>query len=99
VAFRVFTPLATDDVISAVRRLPDKFSAANLIPTSIFKQIIDVIAPFVVTLFNRLLAAGHFPAGFKETFLIPISEEAGTQTFVCIDQFRTCMCCRSYSNA
>jgi len=53
VTFRAFSPLATDYVINAVRRLPDKFSAADSIPPSIFKQIIDVIAPFVVALFNR----------------------------------------------
>jgi len=72
VTFLAFSPLATDDVINAVRRLSDKFSAADSIPTSIFKQIIDVIVPFVVALFNRSLAAGHFLAGFKEAFLTPI---------------------------
>jgi len=43
----MFSPLVTEDVINAVRRLPDNLSAADSIPTSIFKQIIDVIAPFV----------------------------------------------------
>jgi len=52
VALRAFSPLATNDVINAVRRFPEKLSAADLIPTSIFKQIIDVIAPFVVAQFN-----------------------------------------------
>jgi len=46
-----------------------KFSAADSMLTSIFKQIINVIAPFIVALFNRSLAAGNFPAGFKEAFL------------------------------
>jgi len=45
VAFRAFSPLVTDDVNNAVRRLTDKFSAADSILTSIFKQIIDVNAP------------------------------------------------------
>jgi len=87
VAFRAFS--ATDDVINAVRRLPDKFSVADSIPTSIFKQIIDVIAPFVVALFNRSLSAGHFPAGFKEAFRTPIAKKPGStsQTFVRIDRF------------
>jgi len=68
VAFRTFSPLATDDVINAVRRLPDTFSAADSIPTSIFKQIVDVVAPFVVALFNRSLAAGNFPVGSRRRF-------------------------------
>jgi len=36
-----------------------------------------VIAPFVVALFNQLLVAGHFIAGFKEAFLN--REEARTR--------------------
>jgi hypothetical protein len=84
VAFRAFSPLTTDDVISAVRRLPDKFSAADSIPTSVFKQVIDVIAPFIVALFNRSLAVGHFPAGFKDAFLTPIVKKPGLDiTDVC----------------
>ena len=59
--------------------------AANLLQTSIFKQIINVIALFVVALFNQLLAAGHFPAGFKETFLTPNVKKPGLNiTGVCL---------------
>jgi len=46
--------------------------------TSIFKQIIDVIAPFAVELFNRSVAAGHFPAGSRRRFS-PYREEAGAR--------------------
>jgi len=65
-----------------------RYIIADLIPTSIFKLIIDVIAPFVVALFNRSLAAGHFPAGFKEAFLTLIVKKPGStsQTFVRIDR-------------
>ena len=100
-AFQAFSPLTTDDVINAVRQLPDKFLAADSIPTSIFKQIIDVIAPFVVALFNRSLAAGHFPAGFKEAYITPIvkSQDSMSQMFRHIGQFRTCRCCQSSLNA
>jgi hypothetical protein len=76
-SLRAFSLLTTDDVITAVRRLPDKSSAIDPIPTSIFKQLIDLIAPFVVELFNRSLAAGHFPAGFKEAFVTPIVKKPG----------------------
>jgi Reverse transcriptase (RNA-dependent DNA polymerase) len=60
-----------------LRQLPDKFSAADSIPTSILKQVIDVIAPSIVALFNRSLAAGHFPADFKEAFITPIVKKPG----------------------
>ena len=65
-SLRCFSPLTTDDVIDAVRRLPDKFSAADPIPTYVLKQVIDVIAPFVVELFNRSLSEGDFPAVFLQ---------------------------------
>jgi len=36
-----------------------------------------VIASFAVELFNRSLAAGHFPACFKEAFVTPVIKKAG----------------------
>jgi len=32
----------------------------------VLKQIADVIAPFIVDMFNRSLSEGHFPAAFKD---------------------------------
>jgi len=47
-------------------------------------KIIDEVAHFVVVLFNRSLAAGHFPAGFKEAFFTPIAKKPGLDfTDVC----------------
>ena len=78
VSFQQFCPLTVDDVISAVRRLPDKSSAADPIPTSVLKQIVDVIAPFITELFNRSIQAGHFPTTFKEApFITPIVKKPG----------------------
>ena len=70
--------ITTDDVIDAIRRLPGKQSAADPIPTSVLKQIADVIAPFIVEMFNRSLSEGHFPAVFKEAFHHSGHEETGT---------------------
>ena len=36
------------------------------------KQVADVIAPYIVELFNRSLTDGHFPAVFKEAFITPV---------------------------
>ena len=66
---REFCPLSVDDVISSVRQLRDKSSAADPIPTYVLKQVIDLIAPFVVQLFNRSLATDHFPRRFKDAFI------------------------------
>ena len=45
--------------------------------TSVLKQVIDVIVPFVVDLFNRSLSEGHFPAVFKEAFVTPVVMKPG----------------------
>ena len=41
------------------------------------KQIADVIAVFIVELFNRSLSEGHFPAVFKEAFITPVMKKPG----------------------
>jgi hypothetical protein len=46
-------------------------------PTSVLKQVADLVAPFIVELFNRSLAADHFPAGFKEAFITPLVKKPG----------------------
>lgn len=76
-SFREFTPISTDDVIAAVRQLPDKSSAADPIPTFVLKKVVDLIAPFIAELYNRSLITGHFPARFKEAFITPIVKKPG----------------------
>ena len=49
-------------------------------PTSVLKQVVDLVALFFTKLFNRSLAAGHFPSGFKEAFITPIVKKAGLDT-------------------
>jgi len=60
--------------MDAIRRLPDKQSAADLIPTSVLKQIADII---VVKMFNCSLSEGYFPAVFKQAFITPVMKKLG----------------------
>jgi len=64
-------------VTSAVRRLPDKSSAADPLPTTILKQVVDLLSPFITELFNRSLATGRFLAGFSQAFITPIAKKPG----------------------
>jgi len=50
VSLRRLSPLTIDDIIDAVRSLPDKSSAPDPIPTSVLKQTVDLLAPFIVEL-------------------------------------------------
>jgi len=80
VSFTTFSPLTIDDVIAAVRRLPDKSSAADSIPTNVLKQVADLLAPFLVELFNCSLNAGHFPDVFRHAFVTPVVKKPGLDT-------------------
>jgi len=77
VSFREFARISADDVIAAVRQLPDKSSAADPIPAFVLKKIVDLIAPFVTELYNRILTTGHFLSRFKEAFITPIVKKPG----------------------
>jgi hypothetical protein len=50
-------------------------SAADPIPTSELKMVLDLVAPFLAELFNRSLAFGQFPEKFKRSFIKPIVEK------------------------
>ena len=66
-----FNQLTTDDVVAAVRQLLDKQSATDLMPTRLIKQHVDVLAPFLTALFNRLLSHGVVPPMFKAAYITP----------------------------
>jgi hypothetical protein len=68
---------SVDDVIAAIRRLPDKSSAADPVPTSVLQSVADLVAPYITELFNRSLHSGRFPATFKSAFITPIIKKAG----------------------
>jgi len=72
-----FTQVTTDDVISAISRLPDKSSAADPLPVSVMKLVATEIAPFLTELFNRSMSAGQFPSTFKEAFITPAMKKPG----------------------
>jgi len=49
-------------------------------PTFVMKQVVHLVAPYFTELFNRWLAAGHFPSEYKEAFITPIAKKAGLDT-------------------
>ena len=77
VSLDAFKALHISDVMDAIRRLPDKSSDADPVPTSVLKQTADLLAPYIADLFNRSLAAGHFPAGYKQAFITPVIKKPG----------------------
>jgi len=75
-----FTLPTVDNIVNAVRQLLDKFSAADPLPTSTLKQAVNLLAPFIVEVFNRSQARGHFPASFKKAFITLTVKKPGMDT-------------------
>jgi hypothetical protein len=65
------------DIMTFIGRLPDKSSAADPIPTSLLKDIADLVSPYISELFSRSLAAGYYPLDFKHAFITPTVKKAG----------------------
>jgi Reverse transcriptase (RNA-dependent DNA polymerase) len=57
--------------------ISDKTSAADPLPTSVLKMVIDVIAPYVVMLFKCSRAAGLLSTAYKDAFITPVIKKAG----------------------
>jgi len=59
VSLRKFDPIECHEVTEAIQKLPNKNSAADPVPTSVLKQLADVV-PFLTALFNRLMTEGVY---------------------------------------
>jgi len=67
-----FLTLSVNDVITIVRRLPDKQCASDPLPPSLLRQNIYVLAPFLVELFNRSLLEGTVQKVLKSAYITPL---------------------------
>ena len=64
--------MSTDEVVTAVRLLPDKQCQSDVMPTGMLKCNIDLLAPFLTELFNCSLALGMDPDVFKAGLITPM---------------------------
>ena len=68
-AFRLVT---VDVVVAAVGALFNRQCASDPLPTSWLKGNIDLLAPFLVELFNQSLSTGYARGAFKEAYITPL---------------------------
>jgi len=54
--FSAFRVLTNDDVIADICKLPDKQCATDPLSTNPLKDNVDVLAPFIIELFNRSMS-------------------------------------------
>ena len=71
-----FRAVSIADVTTAIHKLPDKQCASDPLPTRLLKDTVDLLAPFITTLFNKSLASGMFPAVFKSAYITPRLKKA-----------------------
>jgi len=76
-SFSQFQSVTVNDVIAAVRALPDKTCALEPLPTTHLKAVVGVIAPFLTSLFNKLLLSGFVPEGFKVAYITSLVKKSG----------------------
>ena len=60
------------DVTTAIRRLPDKQCATDLLPTWLFKMCAEELAPFLCRIFNKSYTDGMFPTTYKAAYVTPL---------------------------
>lgn len=71
-----FRLLSIDDVTAAVRQLPDKQCSSDPLPTRRLKDNVDLLAPFLVELFNQALQQGVTPTTFKSAYITPLLKKS-----------------------
>jgi hypothetical protein len=57
--------------------LPDKQCASDPLPTRLLKDNVDLLAPFLVVMYNRSLVHGVVPAAFKTAYITPLLKKSG----------------------
>lgn len=78
--FTDFEELNNDDVLHFIRRLPNKFSTCDPIPTQLFKCCADLLSPFLTVLFRRSLTMGSFPSSWKRAVITPTWKKSATNS-------------------
>ena len=70
-SFNCFQTVTLNEVVAAVKVLPDKSCTLDPLPTKLLKAAVDVISPFLTELFNRSLSQGHVPDSCKIAQISP----------------------------
>ena len=71
-----FSQLSVDDVVRLVKDSPSKACSLDPVPTWLVKQLIQLLAPFLTTLFNRSLSQGYLPEAFRLAKVTPILKKS-----------------------
>jgi len=66
-----FRCVTVEEVVVAIRKLPDKSCGLDVLPTPQLKLVADLIAPFLCELFNLSLTTATVPEAFMFMYVTP----------------------------
>src|SRR6218665_1056106 len=69
--FLSFAPVTSDIVCRMVSESVNKFSMNDPMPTWLLKSCVDLLAPYITSLFNSSLSSGAFPTCYKDAYVTP----------------------------
>ena len=72
VSFSIFTLVDEKYVTSIIMKSKKCFCELDPLPGKLFYECLDVMIPFITTIFNESLSNGVFPTDLKESIVIPL---------------------------
>ena len=78
-SFRCFTPMMEDQVIKTVHSLKSKSCELDPIPKTIFKKLLDKLAPLITKIVNISLTKGEFSTKWKTAVVQPLLKKIGLE--------------------
>ena len=67
-----FREVSVDDVRKVLLNSPPKTCAADPLPTSVLREVVDTLLPFIWVTFNASLREGHLPESQKAAVITPV---------------------------
>ena len=73
----VFSPVSTTYVRNIIMTSKKSFCELDSLPRDMFIHCIDILLPFITTIFNDSLSDGIFPNDFKDCLVTPLIKKSG----------------------
>ena len=67
-----FEPATVEEVTKIIRQSPSKSCQLDPLPTSLLKECISEVAPFITEVMNQILSEGQIPQYFKHALVNPL---------------------------
>ena len=77
--FNTFKTVMEEDVEVTITNAPLKHCELDLIPTTLLRQMTDMVAPIITKIVNTSLQSGIFSINLKEVLLWPLFKKLGLE--------------------